>query len=178
MSLRHLGFAGLLQPLACEPQEGRGLCSLLNAQCRTWHSEGVPVNWIQCSAGIRLPFLSEREAHFRRWRPDGPRCWHTFLDRKLRAQNAEWLRGLFIKTEASGVGLERGAVTTNWPTAETPQAELQTRPLRALPPAHPPQHSLATRTQPLSLHIHLGARSAESFSFYNFLFPATIADLV
>ena len=126
MSLRHSGFAGLLQPLACEPQEGRGLCSLLNAQCRTWHSEGVPVNWIQCSAGIRLPFLSEREAHFRRWRPDGPRCWHTFLDRKLRAQNAEWLRGLFKNGGLRGVGLERGAVTTNWPTAETPQAELQT----------------------------------------------------
>ena len=38
--LGHSDFADLLQPLACEPQEGRSLCSLLNAGCQAC----VPVN--------------------------------------------------------------------------------------------------------------------------------------
>ena len=48
----------------------------------------------------------EREAPFRGWCPGGPRGWNTFLDRKLQAQNAGWLRGLFKNRGLQGVGLE------------------------------------------------------------------------
>lgn len=76
--LGHSDFADLLQPLACEPQEGRSLCSLLNAGCQACvpvnRSTAIPPREGSTFQGM-VSWWAKVLEHIFGSKAAGPKCW-------------------------------------------------------------------------------------------------------